>query len=153
MLVVTVLAGVASLLIAAPAQAAGACGSACNYTWPDETAPNGVVCASGATTPVSAYSSSHGLTVQLRYSPTCRTVWGRIYGGLNQYYYIHMRRKWVSASTGEVTYEYFTADQIGPPSNRPHEWGKQFDDAGYKTEACASTSWSTSGIFLCTSAY
>ncbi|HEX6353133.1 DUF2690 domain-containing protein [Actinophytocola sp.] len=155
--VVIALSTFLSLLLVVPAQADPVaarwnCGSRCNGTDPAEfqATPTGGVCAADARTVATTPNAEHGLTLQLRYSPTCRTVWGRIYGGRKQNYYIRLWQ-WLP---GPQEYEpKGSPREIGPVGNRPFEWGWQWDDAGVQIRACVSTQWDSIGEFACTARY
>src|SRR5215217_5146204 len=76
-----------------PSQAAWYCGDTCNRTDPNSYYVTPYqTCAMDAQTKSEVYNSAHGLTLQLRYSPYCRTIWGRIYGGNAQNYYVGLQR-------------------------------------------------------------
>lgn len=159
-LLLVVLAGSAALMVGVPAHAdpsdraytAWYCGDACNRTDPDSYKVSPYqTCASDAKTVSSYYNSTHGVTLQLRYSPYCRTVWGRIYGGRNQNYYVSLQRVF---APGDVTTLYATRE-VGPPSSRSYSWSYQWNDANVAIRACVSTSWSTESPWLmgCTNPY
>lgn len=78
---VAIAAGIGLFAQSTAAEAATYCGNVCNGKNPQTFFVNGVYCATDAYTAASAYNASYGITLQLRYSPTCRTVWARIYGG------------------------------------------------------------------------
>ncbi|PRX52647.1 uncharacterized protein DUF2690 [Nonomuraea fuscirosea] len=127
------------------------CGSTCNGTDPSSFAVSPYqVCADDATTPKSVANSAHSLTLQLRYSPYCRTVWGRIYGGKTQNYYISLKQVYSDGyeETRGVSREI-------PYGSRPYSWGWQWDDAGVRIKACVSTSWSAEPpwLIMCTAPY
>lgn len=154
---VVIAAGAFLSLLAAPAQAdpfaaSWYCESQCNGTDPAEyrVTPNGGVCAADAETVATTPNAEHGLTLQLRYSPTCRTAWGRIYGGRDQSYYIRLR-EWL-AKPGYYDYK-GQPREIGSVYDRPFEWGFQWDDAGIKLEACVSTTARLDGEFACTAGF
>jgi Protein of unknown function (DUF2690) len=134
-----------------PASAAWYCGDACNRTDPSSYIVSPYqTCADDATTKDSVYNSNHGVTLQLRYSPYCRTIWGRIYGGGQQNYYVGLvlvddeGEEYVLNATREIPYE-----------NRSYNWSYQWNDAGVTIKACVSTTWSFDPhwLIMCTRVY
>lgn len=138
---------------AAPASAEWECGSACNGTDPSSYMVSPYqTCADDATTKDSVYNSNHALTLQLRYSAYCRTIWGRIYGGRTQNYYVGLVR--VFPNGDEVVLDAATRE-IPHGENRPYSWSYQWDDAGVTIKACVSTGWSLGPpwLIMCTRVY
>jgi hypothetical protein len=119
----------AALLVGSPANAA--CGSACNNKDP-QTYPSSKPCGGDATT--AKTFSSMGRTLQLRYSPSCRTVWARIYGAENQDKVILERWEGMgSIYTPVLQWEYFGGN----------EWSPMYNDSGVQIRACLQLQWAT----------
>jgi hypothetical protein len=133
------------------AAAGGGCGSACNETDPSKPVWSSqlgatVTCANDAYTAKQS-ALGDGITLQLRYSPRCQTVWARFYGGSgNKATYV------VS-----VYYPYWYPAYRGltelPSQPTGRNWSDQMDDAGVTAKACIGTSWTFSHNIGCTAAY
>jgi hypothetical protein len=125
----SVLLTAATLLVGSPANAA--CGSACNNKDP-QVYPSSKPCGGDAIT--AKTFTSMGRTLQLRYSPSCRTVWARIYGGQSQDKVILER--WEGQGTiytPVLMWEYFGS----------REWSLMYNDAGTQIRACLQLEWAT----------
>jgi hypothetical protein len=131
-----------------PGQAAWHCGSTCNDTNPDTfwVTPY-QTCAKDAYTAKEVYIPAHEMFLQLRYSPYCRTVWARIYGGLEQPYWIGLQLVYPNGA-GWTTLADVT-EEI-PPGPRTRSWSNQWDDAGVTIRACVSEGWSMEPPFRIT---
>lgn len=107
------------------ANAAWYCGDECNYEWPDTYHPSGghAPCANDAYT-AKQVTGPEGITLQLRYSPSCRTVWGRFYGGYDGVTYgLKLNRPYYENG---VMYD----------QGRGGSWGRMLNDAGLVTRVC-----------------
>jgi len=136
----------------APAEAAWSCGDTCNRTDPSSFKVSPYqVCADDAVTVGDVYNATHALTLQLRYSPYCRTVWGRIYGGRTQNYYVGLQL----VVGGQPSTTLNATREIPHGDNRPYSWSYQWNDADRTIRACVSTSWSLTSpwLIMCTNAY
>jgi hypothetical protein len=132
--------------LATPAAAATMCGDACNGQNPDTywafVDAGGVraICGHDAITPTgTSYGANpyvgYGRTVQLRYSPTCRTVWARIFGGQSQDKIILEERQYDGSWHGIQDWEMFN------PNTR--NWSNMTNDAGKTIRACIQLTWAT----------
>jgi hypothetical protein len=123
-------ATVATVLVGA-SPASAACGNACNNK-DAQTYPSGTPCGRDATT--AATRTLYGRTLQLRYSPRCRTVWARVYGVQNQDKVI--LEKWSGESFYEqvLWWEYFSGN---------NEWSPMWNDSGVQIRACLQLQWAT----------
>jgi Protein of unknown function (DUF2690) len=127
------------------------CGNACDEKNPQTyvaTAPGGpsnyVICAADAIT-VSSRARDGG-TLQLRYSPTCQTTWGRLYG-VNRSVVFQQR---YMGSFGWVTVD--PGYEIQDPGYR--NWGYMWNDHGVTLRACWAWSWySKDTPVVCTGGY
>jgi hypothetical protein len=127
--VLSVLLTAAGLMVGSPANAA--CGSACNNKDP-KVYPASKPCGDDAIT--AKTFTRMGRTLQLRYSPSCRTVWARLYGGSSQDKVILERWEGQGTLYSQVLWwEYFGG----------REWSLMYNDAGTQIRACLQLEWAT----------
>lgn len=142
-LVAGLLAGTGTVASAAvsPAMTPWYCGDSCNGENPQTYNADGTICANDATTVSSQVYQ--GDTLQLRYSPACQTIWGRVVGG----YPVIALEEW-GGSYGwldlGVPYE------VEKGSGR--NWGWMYNDHNVTIRACLRESWYGSDI-TCTGGY
>lgn len=134
----------------APAQAAAfACGDACNSQDPATFTvihPNygAIRCADDAVTAASTYVSNDKITLQLRYSARCRTVWARAYGGYTD------GRSYILALQDNI--RSVTVRTEWWPTGGDN-WSLMMDDAGYCTSARVYVMWTSNKPLGSTSCY
>lgn len=127
--------------VATPGHAASGnyCGMACNGEnpntyWAYLVEGEQFLCASDAYTAKSNGNVfMYGRTLQLRYSPTCRTVWGRVFGG-KPTDVIRLDLYTGGAGSG------WTEVRMNELSNG-YNWGMMQDDAGVTIRACLQQTW------------
>ncbi|AXX30742.1 DUF2690 domain-containing protein [Actinosynnema pretiosum subsp. pretiosum] len=132
-----------------PASAAAwACGAICNWEDPQTfqvSSPYGLIrCGDDAITAKQA-GVQYGITLQLRYSPRCRTVWPRAFGGSAKHnsYVLFLRDNYGSHSP---MLEYFW-------KTGGRNWGNMLNDADLCTSARVGHDWGSSSIFGWTDCY
>ncbi|GGZ80047.1 DUF2690 domain-containing protein [Streptomyces bluensis] len=132
--------------------AAGAgCGSDCNETDPSEPVWSSrlgrtVTCANDAIT-AHQVALKEGITLQLRYSPLCRTVWARFWGGNPGWTYV------VSVYSDSWNISYHGMTEVPAPGGTWRNWSDQMDDAGITAKACIGYDWNRLNNVGCTGFY
>ncbi len=124
------------------------CDSPCNgqdpATFPAPYGSGTVICGNDATTAVlPAIYAPHNLTLQLRYSSKCETVWARLYGGISGgEYYIGI------ADVGQA-FRFVTYSSL---QNGSRNWSNMQNDHRVTRRACVINA--RNGITLvCTDPY
>lgn len=134
----TVIVVTGGALVASSAPAAAAvmgCGDVCDFqnpqTYPAVVPVVGtVICASDAQT-VFTSTVIMGRTVELRYSPNCRTAWGRLLGG------VRLDRVWLRhwvVEGGLGHWAYLVSYDFVDLQNR--NWTTMWQDEDYTVSAC-----------------
>jgi hypothetical protein len=149
--ILAVLAALVAMIGLAPAPAQAHplwhCGSLCNEKNPQTFAvvtpfnPSVRWCSTDAVTVREKYLAAQGITLQLRYSPLCETVWARAYGLQQGRTYT-----WFFRPPGEPV---FQVDRFTMNSSR--NWSDMTDDHGVLRAACLGPSETT--IWGCTAGY
>lgn len=122
------------------------CGDACNGEDPatyNVWAPGGqmVRCAWDAVT-VDERTPEDNITLQLRYSPACRTIWGRYWGGQTGWRYVVTLEEFGSA---------ILMQEIAAGAS--HNWSRMWNDAGKVIQTCIRGNWQASSEIDCTDGY
>jgi hypothetical protein len=143
------LVGLAGLVPNSASAASPGCGPACDNTDPSEPVWSAwlgasVTCGNDAVT-VKQVALGEGITLQLRYSPRCRTVWGRFWGGDGD------GRSYVVSLNNDIWGISFQAMTELWPGGR--NWSFQMDDADTQSRTCIGHSWNWLDDIGCTSAY
>lgn len=123
------------------------CGAACNgkdpQTYTARVGVSLVYCATDAITVRTAYNSSHGMTVTLRYSPKCQTVWARVHGGASGGEYL--------LGIADVGMAFYFTNYYSL-SNGGRNWSNMWNDHHVTLRACVINA--RNGITLaCTTGY
>lgn len=113
--------------------ATSGCGDACigedpaSYTaWVPEL--GNVSCGADAVTVSEGYDSGSGHTIQLRYSPACRTVWGRVWGGV--------KNDMICLRQLDHTGYAYQVEQYSMDDPEGRNWSGMWNDANVQTQAC-----------------
>ncbi|MEU6402607.1 DUF2690 domain-containing protein [Streptomyces sp. NPDC046985] len=135
----------------AAALASKGCGSACNATDPSQPVWSSQL---GATVTCSddAYTAKQsalkdGITLQLRYSPRCQTVWARFYGGSGS------KNTYVASVYYDGWSPAFESMTELPSQPTGRNWSDQMDDAGVTAKACIGSRWTFLDDIGCTAGY
>jgi len=125
--------GAVAVLPGPAAAAKWYCNPRCDGKDPSIYPPGGPCADDGETIYTFTY---YGRTLQLRYSPNCETVWGRLYGGTP-----HDKVVLYREGASSVQYEYFKGRD---------EWTAMLDDHGVETKACLQPEWPSNVQWGCT---